>query len=54
VKNPNAMIKGLMKQVGARDEIIEQQEDLLVQERKISEEFKKLLALEKCKVEKLD
>jgi hypothetical protein len=39
VKNPNGMIKGLMKQVGARDEIIEQQEDLLVQERKISEEF---------------
>jgi hypothetical protein len=27
---------------------------LLIQERKISEELKKLLALEKCKVEKLD
>jgi hypothetical protein len=27
---------------------------LLVQERKISEELKKLLSLEKCKVEKLD
>jgi hypothetical protein len=27
---------------------------LLVQERKNSEELKKLLALEKCKVEKLD
>jgi hypothetical protein len=25
VKNPNAMIKGLMKQVGARDELLEQQ-----------------------------
>jgi hypothetical protein len=24
VKNPNAMIKGLMKQVGARDELLEQ------------------------------
>jgi hypothetical protein len=24
VKNPNAMIKGLMRQVGARDEILEQ------------------------------
>jgi hypothetical protein len=23
VKNPNAMIKGLMKQVGARDELLE-------------------------------
>jgi hypothetical protein len=24
VKNPNAMIKGLMRQVGARDELLEQ------------------------------
>jgi threonyl-tRNA synthetase len=48
------MIKGLMKQVGVRDEIFEQQEELLVQERKIREELKKLLALEKYKVEKLD
>jgi hypothetical protein len=54
VKNPNAMIKGLMRQVGARDELLEQQQELLVQERKISEELKKLLALEKAKVEKLD
>jgi hypothetical protein len=30
VKNPNAMVKGLMKQVGARDELLEQQEELLV------------------------
>jgi hypothetical protein len=37
VKNPNTMIKGLMKQVGARDEYLEQQEELLIQERKISE-----------------
>jgi hypothetical protein len=48
------MIKGIMRQVGARDELIEQQEQLLVQERKFSEELKKLLALEKGKVEKLD
>jgi hypothetical protein len=40
MKKPNAMINGLMKQVGARDEILEQQEELLVQERKISEELK--------------
>jgi hypothetical protein len=33
VKNPNAIIKGLMKQVGARDKSLEQQEELLVQER---------------------
>jgi hypothetical protein len=54
VKNPNAMIKGLMRQVRARDELLEQQEELLVQERKNSEELKKLLTLEKGKVEKLD
>jgi hypothetical protein len=54
VKNPNAMIKGLMRQVGARDELLEQQEELLVQERKNSEKLKKLLVLEKCKVKKLD
>jgi hypothetical protein len=48
------MIKGLMKQVGGRDDLLEQQEELLVQERKISEELKKILSLEKGKVEKLD
>jgi hypothetical protein len=48
------MIKGLMRQVEARDELLEQQEELLVQETKISEELKNLLALEKEKVEKLD
>jgi hypothetical protein len=41
------MIKGLMRQVGARDELLEQQEEFLVQERKISEELKKFLALKK-------
>jgi hypothetical protein len=30
VKNPNAVIKGLMRQVGARDELLKQQEELLV------------------------
>jgi hypothetical protein len=53
VKNSNAMIKDLMRQVGARDELLEQKEELLVQERKISEKLKKLLALEKGKVENL-
>jgi hypothetical protein len=48
------MIKGLMRQVGARDELLKQQEELLVQKRKISEELKKLLALEKGKMKKLD
>jgi hypothetical protein len=46
VKNPNAIIKGLMRQVEARDEPLEQQEELFIQERKNSEELKKLLALE--------
>jgi hypothetical protein len=46
VKNSNAMIKGLVRQVEARDELLEQQEELFVQERKISEELKKFLALE--------
>jgi hypothetical protein len=54
VKNSNTMIKGLMRQVGARDELLKQQEKLLVQERKISEELKKLISLKKGKVEKLD
>jgi hypothetical protein len=54
VKKPYAMIKGLMKQVGVRDELLEQQEELLIQERKCNVELKKLLALEKGKVEKLD
>jgi hypothetical protein len=48
------MIKCLMRRVGARDELLEQQEELLVQERKINEELKKLIALEKGKEEKLD
>jgi hypothetical protein len=53
-KNSNAMIKGLMKQVRVRDELIEKQKELLVQERKSNDELKKLLELEKSKVEKLD
>jgi hypothetical protein len=52
VKNPNVMIQGLMRQVRARVELLEQQEELLVQERKISEELKNLQALGKGKVKK--
>jgi hypothetical protein len=48
------MIKGLMRQVGGRDELLEQQEELHVQERKISEKLKKLLILKRGKVEKLN
>jgi hypothetical protein len=49
VKNRKVMIKGLMRQVGVRDELLEQQEELLVEERKITEELKKLLALKKVR-----
>jgi hypothetical protein len=42
VKKSNAKIKCLMRQVSARDELLEQPEELIVQERKISEELKKL------------
>jgi succinylglutamate desuccinylase len=48
------MIKGLMRQVKAMDELLEQQEELFVHERKISEELNKLLTLEKGKVEKFN
>jgi hypothetical protein len=30
MKNSNAMIKGLLRQVGDRDELLEQQEELLI------------------------
>jgi hypothetical protein len=53
-KNPTAKLDGLMKQINLRDELIEQQEMLLVQERENNSELKKLLALEKEKNEKLD
>jgi hypothetical protein len=43
-----------MKQINLRDELFEQQEKLLVQERKNNSELKKLLTLEKEKNEKLD
>jgi hypothetical protein len=53
-KKSKSMIKGLMKQVKVRDELLELQEELLVQERKSNDELRKLLTLEKSKVEKLD
>jgi septal ring factor EnvC (AmiA/AmiB activator) len=53
-KNPTTKLYGLMKQINLRDEILEQQGMLLVQERESNSELKKLLALEKEKNEKLD
>jgi hypothetical protein len=53
-KNPTTKLDGLMKQINLRDEFLEQQEMLLVQERESNSELQKLLALEKEKNEKLD
>jgi hypothetical protein len=53
-KNRKAMIKGLLSQVGLRDEILEQQEKLLIKEKESNQELSKLLNLEKDKREKLD
>jgi hypothetical protein len=53
-KNPKARIMGLFSQVGLHDEILEQQEKLLIQEKQSNQELKKLLKLEKDKREKLD
>jgi hypothetical protein len=53
-KNPTAKLDGLMKQINLRDNLLEQQETLFVQERESNSELKKLLALDKEKNEKLD
>jgi hypothetical protein len=49
-KNPKERMKGLLKEVGIRDELLDTQEKLLVQERKSNQELKKLLKLEKEKM----
>jgi hypothetical protein len=53
-KNPKARIKGLLGEIGIRDELIDQQEKLLVQEKESNQELKKLLKLEKEINEKVD
>jgi hypothetical protein len=53
-KNPTTKLYGLMKQINLRDDLLEQQEMLLVQEKESNSELKKLLALEKEKNKKLD
>jgi hypothetical protein len=52
--NPKAKIKGLLSEVGLRDELLNQQEKLLGQEKESNQELMKLLKLEKEKNEKLD
>jgi hypothetical protein len=53
-KNPTTRIKGLLSEVGLGDEILDQQEKFLIQEKERNQELKKLLKLEKEKNEKLD
>jgi hypothetical protein len=53
-KNPKERMKGLLKEIGIRDELLDQQQKMLIQERESNQELKKLLKLEKEKNEKLD
>jgi hypothetical protein len=49
-KNPKERIKGLLKEVGIRNELLDQQEKLLVQEKESNQELKELLKLKKEKM----
>jgi hypothetical protein len=53
-KNPTEKLDGLMKQINLRDELLEQQEMLLVQERESNCELKKLLHLRKRRMRNLN
>jgi cell shape-determining protein MreC len=53
-KNPKERIKSLLKEVRICDELLDEQEKLLVQEKESNQDLKKLLKLEKEKNEKLD
>jgi hypothetical protein len=53
-KYPKARIKGLLGEVILHDELLDQQENLLIQEKESNQELKKLFKLEKEKNEKLD
>jgi hypothetical protein len=53
-KNPKERMKGLLKEIEIRDELLDQQEKLLIQVRESNQELKKLLKFEKEKNEKLD
>jgi hypothetical protein len=52
-KNPKARIKRLLSEVGIHDEILDQQEKLLVQEKESNQELKMLLKLKKEKMRSL-
>jgi hypothetical protein len=53
-KNPKERMKGLLKEIVIRDELLDQQEKLLIQERESNQELKRLLKLENKKSKKLD
>jgi small-conductance mechanosensitive channel len=53
-KNHKKRMKGLLKEIWIHDEILDQQEKLLVQEKESNQELNKMLKLEKEKNEKLD
>jgi hypothetical protein len=53
-KNPKERMKGLLKEIGIRDELLDQQEKFLVQEKENNQELKKILKLKQEKNEKLD
>jgi hypothetical protein len=53
-KNPKERIKGLLKEVEIHEELLDQQEKLLVQEKESNQELKKLLKLKKEKNRKLN
>jgi hypothetical protein len=46
-KNPKARINGLLSEVGLYDELLDQKEKLLIQEKESNQDLKKLLKLEK-------
>jgi hypothetical protein len=54
VQESQGKMKGLLKEIGIRYELLDQQEKLLIQERESNQELKKLLKIEKEKNEKLD
>jgi hypothetical protein len=53
-KNPKEIMKRLLKEIGSRDELLDQQEKLLIQKRESNQDLKKLLKLKKEKSDKLD
>jgi hypothetical protein len=53
-KNSKEMIKVFLKELGIHDELFDEQEKLLVQEKESNQELKKLLKLKNEKNEKLD